>query len=558
MYTSLLIAGLVTTVSPNPIALEDSIIQIRPDSGSILAGDTAAFVALDSRGNVRLTGVTWRSLDTAVVTVRGGLVAARHCCTTMVIASIIANGRLRADTALIRVTTSPARAIFIAPRDSLLIIGDTTRVSAIARDDSNRTLYGHPVTWTSSNPTVVGAYPTGLLRARLQVGSALIRAQSRDTVPKRDSILVRVLSLAVVPESSVISVGVSTRDTAVVRDSGGTLFPSRPVTRRSLDSSIATVTATGVVTGLAPGVTRIAVASRKSAGTLTRYSKTRVVAATADGGPVGECADSGGVKSGWLWCDNFETNRLARYFEYDPASGRFVRDSGAGRNGSWGLRATFRPGFSSSGALKLGVGKTPAGLSSVADTTRDRELYWRIYVRFDSGWSGGAGTRLLAATSLVNRQGAQAMSGYLWPGSISPADKYLYIDPASGTDRAGTVRTLKYNDWTNLRFLGAVRDSVSPVDSLHAGTWSCLEGHVRLNDSTQANGLFELWVDDTLRARKSNLMWVGAAYHGFGVNAIVIENAWRTGVLGATSRSQSRTFDNFIVSTHRIFCHATS
>ena len=81
---------------------------------------------------------------------------------------------------------------------------------------------------------------------------------------------------------------------------------------------------------------------------------------------------------------------------------------------------------------------------------------------------------------------------------------------------------------------------------------------MRLNDSTQANGLFELWVDDTLRARKNNVMWVGAAYHGFGVNAIVIENAWRTGVLGATSRSQSRTFDNFIVSTHRILCHATS
>ncbi len=558
MYANLLIAGLATTVPLHPVAVDDSIIQIRPDSASILAGDTAAFVALDSRDNVRLTGVTWRSLDTTVVTVRSGLVAARRCCTTRVVASIMANGRLRADTALIRVTGSPVRAIFITPRDSFLIVGDTTRLSARARDDSNRTLYGHPVTWTSSNPAAVRAYPTGLLRAQLQVGSAWIRAQSRDSVPKRDSILVGVLSLAVVPESNVVSVRMSTRDTAVVRDSGGALFPSSPVTWRSLNASIASVNTTGVVIGLTPGVTRIVVTSRKSAGTLIRYSKTRVVAATADGAPVGECADSAGVQRGWLWCDTFETNRLARYFEYDSAAGRFVRDSGVGRNGSWGLRATFRPGFSSSGALKLGVGKTPAGLRSVGDTIKFHELYWRIYVRFDTGWSGGAGTRLLAATSLVNRRGAQAMSGYVWPGSTPPADKYVYIDPASGTDRAGNVRTLKYNDWANLRFLGTVRDSISPVDSLHVGTWSCLEGHVRLNDSTQANGLFELWVDDTLRARRSDLVWVGAAYQGFGVNAIVIDNAWRTGVLGSTSRSQSRTFDNFIVSTHRIFCRAAT
>ena len=42
---------------------------------------------------------------------------------------------------------------------------------------------------------------------------------------------------------------------------------------------------------------------------------------------VNECATP---KPGWVWCDDFEQDRLRQYFEYDDASHSFVRATGAG------------------------------------------------------------------------------------------------------------------------------------------------------------------------------------------------------------------------------------
>ncbi len=50
---------------------------------------------------------------------------------------------------------------------------------------------------------------------------------------------------------------------------------------------------------------------------------------------VNECATS---RREWIWCDDFEQDRLRRYFEYDDASGNIVRAAGIGVEGSFGMR----------------------------------------------------------------------------------------------------------------------------------------------------------------------------------------------------------------------------
>ena len=103
--------------------------------------------------------------------------------------------------------------------------------------------------------------------------------------------------------------------------------------------------------------------------------------------PVGgEC---GSLQAAWIWCDDFESDRLGRYFEYDSAG--FARVRGAGLNGSTGMRARWTGGQVSAGSLHLAFGATPqAGIRPVdAGTAKYREVYWRLYLKNQAGWTGG-------------------------------------------------------------------------------------------------------------------------------------------------------------------------
>lgn len=271
---------------------------------------------------------------------------------------------------------------------------------------------------------------------------------------------------------------------------------------------------------------------------------------TASSRPVrDECTTS---RPEWIFCDDFEQDRLDRYFEYTHPDSSFLRVDSVGVVGSAGMRAHFEPGRVDAGSLKLAFGKTPDPYIRPVDSgaTVYRELYWRVYFRTDSAWTGGGGDKLSRAQALASARWAQAMGAPVWSGSGSGPDReHLVIDPFSGTDPAGALITTTYNDFPHLRWLGAAR-SVTPVfDSRHAGRWYCIEAHVRLNDAGQSNGVFELWIDDWLEASRTGLDLVGS-FGDYGLNTLFLENYWNAG----SPASQSRYLDNLVVSTRRIGC----
>ena len=253
---------------------------------------------------------------------------------------------------------------------------------------------------------------------------------------------------------------------------------------------------------------------------------------------------------GWLFCDDFETDRLDSYFEYTSDGNRFTRVNGVGQNGSYGMRAQFGAGTVSAGSLKLAFGRTPdAYMTPVDDGTQNhREIHWRFYFRNQSGWTGGGGDKLSRITVFATQNWAQAMIGHVWSGSGSDAD-YLTLDPASGTDLAGNLTTTTYNDFANLRFLGIARSATPLFDPQRVGQWYCIETRVKLNTAGQSDGLFELRVNGVLEASKTGLNWLGS-YSAYGLNAIFLENYWNAG----SPVAQERYFDDFVVSTTPIGC----
>jgi hypothetical protein len=277
-----------------------------------------------------------------------------------------------------------------------------------------------------------------------------------------------------------------------------------------------------------------------------------------DGGPVDAPADTlvalsrecSAPRAEWIWCDDFEADRLDEYFEYGDAGGGFVRAAGVGVEGSTGMRVRFAAGQVGAGSLHLAMGKTPDPYFRPVDdgTAVYREIYWRMYVKHEAGWVGGGGDKLSRATVFVSGNWAQAMIAHVWSGS-PPNEAYLVIDPASGTDEQGNVQTTRYNDFANLRWLGLARSRTPIFDSQHVGRWYCVEAHVRLNDPGSANGVFELWIDGQLEAQRSDLNWIGA-YTEYGINAVFFENYWNAG----SPVEQERYFDNIVVSTAPIGC----
>lgn len=269
--------------------------------------------------------------------------------------------------------------------------------------------------------------------------------------------------------------------------------------------------------------------------------------------PQALCTDWKDRHPEWIWCDNFEIDRLGHYFEYDIRHGRFVREAGTGIGASTGMRAEFLPGDPHGGSLHVAFGKTPSEYMKPVDagTATYRDIYWRFDLRLQPGWTGGGADKLTRATILSSDRFAQAAIGHLWSGAHPGSDPdRLYLDPASGTDEFGTLRTTTYNDFPRLRWLGAAGGQTALFSPANIGRWFCIEVHMKLNRHDDDDGVLEYWIDGQLEAQRTNVNWIGS-YNEYGINAVYLEQYWTSVPI---SKVQQRYFDNFVVSTARIGC----
>lgn len=257
----------------------------------------------------------------------------------------------------------------------------------------------------------------------------------------------------------------------------------------------------------------------------------------------------------WLWCDDFETDKTSNYFD-SSGQGGFARVSGIGYNNSYGMRASWTSGQVDAGSLKLALGLTPSGAgmpppAGVDSTTKFREIYYRVYLKSQANWVGqgsGHNSKFTRAISFVASNWSEAMIAHLWSNDTGGNNNYLLIDPASCVT-GSTVNCVGYNDSSHIVYLGGASGTTPIFTSPNAGTWNCVEAHVKLNDAGQSNGIQEFWIDGHLEASKTNLNFIGS-YSTYGINAVFFENY----INGGASQAQSRYWDNLVVSTQRIGC----
>ena len=194
---------------------------------------------------------TWATLDPGVASVStSGVVTAVANGTARIEVTSLSDPSLK-DTAnvlvqqkVVTVTVSPASHTFNA-------LTRTEQFTATARDSKGVTVAGAAFTWTDETGGIISVDNSGLVTADA-AGSTKVIAASEGVQGTADVTVRQVPgAITTAPTHDTVAVGGTITLTATVTDSAGQPIPGAGVTWESLGTSFATVSAAGVVTGVA-------------------------------------------------------------------------------------------------------------------------------------------------------------------------------------------------------------------------------------------------------------------------------------------------------------------
>lgn len=157
--------------------------------------------------------------------------------------------------------------VSVALASASVTVGQSTSATATARDAQGNTIGGKTASWSSSDAGVATVSASGQVSG-VAVGTADIVAtidgktgQATVTVTP-----VPVASVTVTLNAPSISVGQTTQAAAVTRDAQGNPLAGRTITWSSSNIAVATVSASGLVTGVTAGTANIVATSEGQSG----------------------------------------------------------------------------------------------------------------------------------------------------------------------------------------------------------------------------------------------------------------------------------------------------
>jgi len=247
------VALAVITVTPPPVATVNVVLN----SAALTPGQTTQAVAtlLDATG-AALTGraTTWASSNSGVATVDAfGAVTAVAPGNT----NISATSEGRSGLAALTVTQVPVAAISLAVTSASMRVGENQVATATARDANGNILAGRTIAWTTSNVAVATVTQGGVIAATGQGAVAITASSGGQFASVAITVTPNVASIDLTLATNPITAGQVTQATAVARDAGGSAVPGIAITFASSNQAAATISANGVITALAAGVTNI-------------------------------------------------------------------------------------------------------------------------------------------------------------------------------------------------------------------------------------------------------------------------------------------------------------
>ena len=259
-------ATAVITVTARDVAT----VIVSPATVSMRVGASTPLQAqtLDAEGGT-LTGrvITWGSSNTAVATVSssGSVTGVAPGATT-----ITASSEGRVGQAAVTVTLAPVQTITVAPSVDTLGVGTERLHSAVLRDAGGAILTGRALSWSSSNVSIASVSSIGNVIG-VAPGTTTISANSEGRTGTATIVVLARLAgvVTLTPNSNTLVEGATLLLVTQITDDQGNLLTGRPVLYSSDAPTIASVSATGLITAVASGTARITATSEGKSGAAT-------------------------------------------------------------------------------------------------------------------------------------------------------------------------------------------------------------------------------------------------------------------------------------------------
>lgn len=267
------------TLDPNRAAVAS--IVVVPSKLSVGVGASAPLSAeVRDAGGALLTGrkVVWATKDATIATVSSGGAVSGVAPGAVQIAAT-AEGK----TAIVDVTVNPkaVATVRLTPTgDQRLLVGETKQMSAETLDADGGALPGRPVTWSSNSTTIASVSADGLITAVAPGGAVITAASEGKTAVVAITVSsVPIASIAVTPATDEVVVTQTLQLTATAKDAQGRPLTGRSIAWATSDGTLATVSSTGLVTGVAPGTVTISASAEGKSGTSSLTVKAKPVGA---------------------------------------------------------------------------------------------------------------------------------------------------------------------------------------------------------------------------------------------------------------------------------------
>lgn len=314
----------------------------------------------------------------------------------------------------------------VTPSSVALGVGQSRQLAASPRNHVGAVVAGKSTLWSSSSPAVATVDAAGLVRG-VAAGAATISA-SVDGKIGTASVTVTALPVATItiaPTTLTVPVAGSASLSATLSDSSGNTLTGRTVTWTSANTAIATVSASGTVTGVAIGSTLITATSEGRSATVPVTVTPNPALTFSATGRVVEAAGTPGVVG-------------ARVTAQD-ANAAIVATTTADASGNWSLA-----GLSMGSVLQFAVSATGYVATTVSAVTITAAVTLENIplARTSAALGGVAGVARNASTNAAIttglavelREGVNAITGLAAQATTTAADgTYGFAGLAAGT-----------------------------------------------------------------------------------------------------------------------------